>query len=82
MQVVPRPPAESIYICWTTAASTKISINSTLRLSSDVVRDFSLTSIEKGSKKYPENTAYLYSKKRLPKQAYSYWQQLQKTTET
>ena len=79
--VVPRPPAESIYICWTTAASTKISINSTLRLSSDVVRDFSLTSIEKGSKKISRKYSILVQQKALTEQAYSYWQQLQKTTE-
>ncbi len=78
---VPRTPADDLFVCWTNAPSTQILINSTLRLSNDVVSDFPLTFIERGSKKISRTYSMLLQQRALTEQAYSYWDQLKKTTE-
>lgn len=77
----PRSAADDIYVCWTNAPSTQILINSTVRLSNDVVNDFPLTFIEKGSKKISRTYSMLVQQRALTEEAYSYWDQLKKTTE-
>ncbi|PZR33138.1 MAG: DUF4249 domain-containing protein [Azospira oryzae] len=77
----PRTAAEDVYVCWRSAPSTQILINSTMRLSSDVVSDFPLTFIEKGSKKISRTYSMLLQQRGLTEEAYNYWDQLKKTTE-
>ncbi len=79
--VVPRASNEVFYTCWTTAPSTQILINSTLKLSSDVVHEFPLTFIERGSKKISRTYSMLLQQRALTDEAYQYWSQLQKLTE-
>lgn len=80
--VVPREANEIFYTCWNTAPSTRIMINSTLRLSSDIVHEFPLVFIERGSKKISRTYSMLLQQRALTDEAYNYWLQLQKTTES
>jgi hypothetical protein len=46
--IIPRTPAEQIYTCWDSDASTNILIYSTAKLSADIVRGFQLNLIPLG----------------------------------
>lgn len=80
--VVPRPTDETFFLCWNTERSSKILVESTMRLSQDVVSDFPLTFIERGSRKVSRRYYIVVQQRALTEEAYSYWQQLQKTTES
>lgn len=80
--ILPKPPEESFYICWNNKNSSKIIIGSTIRLSQDIVKDFPLTFIERGSKKISRRYHILVQQRTLTEEAFNYWQQLQKTTES
>jgi hypothetical protein len=78
---VVRPYDESIYTCWNTRYDDQILITSTTQLSSDVVRNFPLVSIAKGSVKLSFRYSILVEQRALDEAAYNYWQLLEKTTE-
>jgi len=69
-------------ICWKTTPSTTILVNSSENLSSDLIRNFPITVLEAGS--YPLSRRYstLVSQRAISKEAYTFWLQLQKTTES
>lgn len=77
-----RTPEENIYYCWGNEPSTTILVNSTTQLSKDVVRDFPLTIVPKGSRKIAKIYSILVEQKAIDEKAYGYWTKLQKTTES
>ncbi|MBL0745162.1 DUF4249 domain-containing protein [Chryseolinea lacunae] len=68
--------------CWTTKNSTSILVGSSERLSSDVIRDFPLTVIAAGGDKLSVRYSILVEQRTLSKDAYTFWTELQKTTES
>jgi hypothetical protein len=81
-QVVPRPPDERIYQCWSTKTLNSILLTSTETLSQNTVVGFKLQEIEKGNPKIYLNYSLLVKQVALDKNAYDYWYQLQKLTES
>jgi hypothetical protein len=80
--VVVRPVEESLYTCWKTENSNNIFISSTSRLTEDIVTNFPLVHIDKGSIKLSVKYSILVRQLALSEQAFFYWQNLQKTTES
>ncbi|HEY5825163.1 MAG TPA: DUF4249 domain-containing protein [Cyclobacteriaceae bacterium] len=76
-----RKPEEYIYTCYKTARESQILITSTLRLNSDVVSDFPITTIPPGSQKLSHRYSILVEQRALDEDAYNYWQLLEKSTE-
>jgi len=80
-EVRTRNAEEQVYTCYDTETSTKVLVTTTNTNTLDVVNDFPLTFIPVGSIK----TSRLYSieveQRALDEQAYTYWLNLQKTTE-
>ena len=69
-------------ICWKTNLSTTILVGSSERLSSDLIRDFPLVVIPAGNSKLSRRYSLLVSQRTISKEAYTFWTQLQKTTES
>jgi hypothetical protein len=73
---------ERVDICWKTNLSTTILVTSSERLSTDLIRDFPLVVIPAGSTKISRRYSLLVNQRTLSKEAYTFWTQLQKTTES
>ncbi len=73
---------DQIYTCWTTTASTDILVGSTSRLSNDVIRDFPIAFVTGSSVKLSRRYSILVQQRTITKDAYDFWSQLQKTTES
>ncbi len=71
-----------IYNCYQTKPSGKIVIGSTARLSQNVVRNFPLVKMEQRSEKIRFKYSILVKQFGLTNEAYEYWFQLQKNTES
>lgn len=76
------PQEKNIYRCWRTLPSTEILINSTTALQADVTRDFELTFIQFPSQKMARKYTIEVEQRALTKEAYAFWLQLKKTTES
>jgi len=79
--IIPIPNAEQTFTCWRTLPSQKILIGSSEKLSQDIIYNFPLTFIPKGSQKAIIKYSILVKQKALTREAYDYWLNLQKTTE-
>ena len=73
---------ERIYTCWRTLPSTKITIASTIRLAEDIISQYPVTFIEKGSRKLMDRYSILLKQRGVSKNEYDFLDQLQKTTES
>jgi hypothetical protein len=80
--IVPRPPAEQVYDCWTTQGSTKILIASTASLRQDIITRFPILFIPKESIKISVTYSMLLQQRVIDENSYLFWQQLQKTSES
>jgi hypothetical protein len=69
------------YRCWISKSSTEIKIASSKQLTEDIIRDYHLISIPKGSQKTSRRYSILVQQRTLSKDAYDFWTQLKKTTE-
>jgi hypothetical protein len=80
----PRPllPSELVDQCWTTQPSTNIFVASSDNLSVDAVRNFPLITIPAGSIELSVRYSVLIRQRAISKEAYTFWTQLQKTTES
>jgi hypothetical protein len=76
------PQDEDIYRCWKTQPSTEIYISSSNELREDVIRDFQLMAIPVGSTKLSRKFSLEVQQRALTKEAYDFWLQLKKTTES
>jgi len=71
----------NIYECWRSESSFDVLISSTSRLSENVIRKFPLTTIEQRNEKLKLTYSILVKQYSITETAYSYWKQLEKTTE-
>lgn len=76
------PAGERVDICWKTNASTTILVTSSERLSVDLIRDFPLVVIPAGDSRISRRYSLLVNQRTISKEAYTFWTQLQKTTES
>ena len=77
-----RLPDEQIYRCWNTDTSGEIFIASTENLSADVLYEKQLINIPYGSTKIDRVYSILVTQYALTKEAYQYWDNLKKNTES
>ena len=68
--------------CWISKPSTEILIGSTTLLASNIIREFPLTFIPVRSQKVSIRYSILVQQRVLPKEAYDFWTQLKKSTES
>ncbi|MCE7862024.1 MAG: DUF4249 domain-containing protein [Bacteroidetes bacterium CHB5] len=80
--VLYRNSDEFTYVCYKTEPSNNIIIKSTSLLSNDIVNGFVIHLIPKGSRKVASRYSILVQQRALDEDAYNYFTQLQKTTET
>lgn len=80
-QVVPRTAAEMVYLCYSTKTSTKVLVTTTTSNTLDVVNDFPLAFIPAGDYRLSRLYSMEVEQRALDEQAYTYWLNLQKTTE-
>jgi len=78
---IQRQPHEQIYVCYSSGESSKVLISTTRDQSGDVINDFPLVHIPVGSKKISRNYSINVQQRALDESSYSYWLQLQQTTE-
>jgi hypothetical protein len=76
------PVDERVDICWKTNPSTTILVTSSERLSVDLIRDFPLVVIPAGNSKISRRYSLLVNQRTISKEGYTFWTQLQKTTES
>jgi len=75
------PLADQTYTCWRTLQSQQILVGSSSRLSADVIVNFPITIIPKGSQKLFKKYSILVRQRALSVEAYTFWENLKKTTE-
>ena len=75
------PFEEQTFQCWKTIRSKKILIASTDQLNQDVVYNFPVNFIPKGSQMLTIRYSILVKQMAISREAYDYWLNLQKTTE-
>jgi len=75
------PRVSDIYHCWSTAASSNISIATSVKLSEDIISNFPFYLLARPSEKYLIRYSILVKQNTLTVEAYNYWQQLQRNTE-
>ncbi len=73
---------ENIYVCYRTAASGKIVIGNTEGLSEDIISEHPLQYLDQRNEKIRYKYSVLVKQYALSKNAYDYWLQLQKNTES
>lgn len=79
--VVPRPDPNAIYFCWRSAASTGIFLNSSAKLTQDIIAGNSLNAIPLGSEPISVRYSVLVRQYSLSKDAYQFWEIMKKNTE-
>jgi hypothetical protein len=76
-----RRTSEMINICYSSSKSSKVLISSTADQSGDVINDYPLVFIPKGSKKLCRTYSISVQQRALDEESYKYWLQLQQTNE-
>jgi hypothetical protein len=79
--VLARLPADQIFQCWVTDSSQNINLNSSAKLSNDVISKNSIDFIPSTSEKLGIRYSILVKQYALTEDAYNYWTQLKKNTE-
>lgn len=79
---LPEVRRDNINLCWASSNSTQILIASTERLSEDVISDFPIAFVSKVTGKITRRYSILVEQRALTKEAYDFWLQLKKTTES
>ncbi len=79
---IPRNPSQLIYTCWRTITSSNISIESTAKLSSDIVYRKELMFIPASNEKIGVEYSILVKQTCLTAQGFNYWDVLNKNTES
>jgi len=79
--IVPRRPDQQVQFCFGNAASSHIVLNSTEKLASDVVYQSPIIFIPLGSEKFEFKYSILVKQYALTKEAFSFYQNLEKSTE-
>ncbi|HEY4197472.1 MAG TPA: DUF4249 domain-containing protein [Mucilaginibacter sp.] len=79
--IVPRPVNDLVYECWVTDVSNNINLNSSAKLSNDVIAKNSVNFLPSTSEKLADRYSILVKQYALTTEAYDYWTQLKKNTE-
>lgn len=77
-----RTPEEQVFKCWLNDYSTNIILSSSASLTKDVITKVPVTFVPSTSEKLASRYSILVKQYALTKDAYRYWQQLKKNTET
>jgi hypothetical protein len=72
----------NVYRCWNTNRSSEIHVGSTTHLASNVIREFPLVFIPKGSQKVSARYSILVKQLAISKDAFDFWTELKKSTES
>lgn len=80
--IQPRTKLEDIHTCWKTNSSTEILVSSTQKLVGDIVSNFTLLKIKSSDLRITRKYSILVRQTGLTEDAYNYWLNVQKTTET
>ena len=80
-QIEPRPTSEQINQCWRTIPPTDIQIASSIASTDDMISNFELKYIEKGSIKVSKTYSLLLRQYAVTEQAFDYWRELEQSTE-
>jgi len=72
---------DDIHLCWKSAFSTNISLGSTIKLSSDAIRDLPISVIPISTNKFYIKYSILVKQFGLTQDAFEYWTALAKTTQ-
>lgn len=78
----PRGIEEQIYTCWSSFTSNSIYIGTSSSLAEDVIRNFPVAYVPMRSTRLKLRYSILVKQRTLTEEAYEFWQQLEKTTET
>lgn len=76
------PQEQNLYQCWISKPSSEILINSTTNLQEDAIRNFRLITLPIGSSKLYRKYSLKVQQRVLTEEAYNFWLQLKKTTES
>jgi len=76
-----RTPAEQIHTCYITTNSSAITINTSAKLSSDVIANNMITQIPEGSEKLFHRYSIIIRQYALTQNAYNFWAMLKKNTQ-
>jgi hypothetical protein len=79
---VPRPASKSLRLCWRTDTTHKIVLASTEQFSKDLVSDFDLITIARGSLKIGRRYSVLIEQQALSSEAFQYWLSMQQSSES
>jgi hypothetical protein len=79
--VVPRPDPFAFYFCWKYDASKAVLINSSARLSQDVISGQPLINVQSGHEKISVRYSIRVKQYALTKEAYQFWEIMKKNTE-
>lgn len=79
--VILRPDPDAIYYCWKHDASARIFLNSSAKLTSDIISSQQLQSIPLGAEQISVRYSILVRQYSLTKEAYQFWEIMKKNTE-
>lgn len=81
-EAIYRLPDEEIYRCWTTTPLTSIKLATTTSLEENKIANYKLVTIKKLDKRLWYKYSMIVRQYRLNEEAYNYWNQLSKITES
>jgi Domain of unknown function (DUF4249) len=81
-QAVYRDQDDFIFKCYRTVPSTKIFVGSSVRLEEDVIRDYPLIYLPRGSGKISIMYSIMVGQRAIDRTEYEFWQDLQRVTES
>lgn len=79
--VVIRPMSEKYNECYSTETSSRIYIGTSRQLEHDIIREFQVASVPRGSKKIFLRYSLLVKQRAITKEAYEFYDKLKKTTQ-
>jgi hypothetical protein len=79
--ILPRPISDQIYECWKTDSSSTIIVNSSAKLTSDVITNNPIAFVNSTSEKLGTEYSILVRQYALTADAYTFWTNLKKNTE-
>lgn len=81
-QVLLREPSEHVHLCWKTDRATRIIVGTSKLLTRDIITNHNLAKFQKGSLEMSRRYSILVKQQTLTEEAYRYWYNIQKTTES
>jgi hypothetical protein len=79
---VPRPASESLRLCWKSDTTHHIVLASTEQFSRDLISNFGLISIQRGSLKIGRRYSVMIEQQALSDEAFQYWLSMQHSSES